>query len=92
MQCPFCPTYSGDLFGLSLHLEDAHPERQSAVVVGVIGELPVMECDIDAIYRNRPDLVKGAVVHEQQSEGKPCTAESCELAGGCNPIPRSVSA
>jgi hypothetical protein len=30
--------------------------------------------------------------HAAQCAGKPCTAESCELAGGCNPIPRSVSA
>lgn len=76
MQCPFCPTYSGDLFGLSLHLEDAHPEHQSAVVVGVIGELPVMECDIDAIYRNRPDLVKGS--HAAQCAEAGAAGESTE--------------
>jgi len=60
MRCPFCPTFSGDLFGLSLHLEDAHPERQSSVGVGVIGSLPVIECDIDAIHRNRPPVAESA--------------------------------
>ena len=72
MNCPFCLKQLRDLFGLSLHLEDEHPDMQNSVQVYVPRQmldpppqdretdalcLPVAECDIDRIYRARPDLV-----------------------------------
>jgi hypothetical protein len=58
MDCPFCHRRMRDLFGLSLHLEDEHPKDQGRVGVVVLDRdvLPMVECDIDAIYTKRPDL------------------------------------
>ena len=48
--CPVCCNQWTDLFGLSLHLEDEHPEAYSRVVA--VLPLPVIEVDIDAVHIN----------------------------------------
>lgn len=51
LNCPFCGAVRADLFGLSLHLDDDHPQ-QAGLVVAVSSEtLPVIEVDIDAAHR-----------------------------------------
>ncbi len=69
MRCPFCAQERADLFGLSLHLEDEHADEQHRVSVCLDAQqagppcvaLPVAECDMDAIYRTRPELVSPSV-------------------------------
>lgn len=55
MQCPFCPSKCRDLFGISLHIEDSHPDIQGDIDDGKITittarRLPVVEVDIDAVH------------------------------------------
>ena len=78
MQCPFCPRNCGDLFGLSLHIDDDHADRSLSVGVHVNApatDIPIFECDIDAIYRTRPDLVapsRMAVVTDEFAHALQC--------------------
>lgn len=63
MNCPFCAAERRDAFILICHIQRMHPAEFPTVrlfveapVVAI--ELPVVECDVDAIYRKRPDLIK----------------------------------
>jgi len=64
VNCPFCAVTRRDLFGIALHIEDEHPDKMAGIdlVVPSTAELcvrlPVVECNVDAIYRKRPDLIK----------------------------------
>jgi hypothetical protein len=40
----------------------------------------------------RPFADEVLAEHAAQCVGKPCSAESCNRGGGCNPIPKSLGA
>ena len=61
MNCPFCAAERGSLITIAMHIEADHPGRQILVTASTAElcvRLPVVECDIDSVYRTRPDLIK----------------------------------
>lgn len=68
MNCPFCASQARDLHAIVEHVAIHHCEKPKtlALLIGIVADdvpptpglrLPVFECDLDAIYLKRPDLV-----------------------------------
>lgn len=61
MLCPVCNQALRDLFALSLHVEERHPDDLHRVTAVVIDRpLPIFEMDIDRIHVSRIAATKTA--------------------------------